>query len=97
MPKTRSPGGEASDPAADLLDRAGDVPAEDHRRIADRLAPAAALARLPVDGIDPGGRDTDEDLGRDRLRPLDLLHLEDLGPSELPHHHRLHAPIVSQP
>jgi hypothetical protein len=66
-----------------LLDHAGDVPAEDERRLADRLRVAPIAAGLVVDRVDARGRDPDEDLGLNRLGPLDVSELEDLGTAEL--------------
>ena len=79
MPKTRSPGSKRVTPRPDLLDDAGDVPADRERRRAEE---AAARARLPVDRVDARGGDAHEHLRRRGLRPRDVDELEHLGPAE---------------
>ena len=79
MPKTRSPAREPRDAAAELLDHAGDVPADGERRLAEE---AAARPHLPVDRVDAGGGHAHEHLGRAGLGPGDLDELEHLGPAE---------------
>jgi hypothetical protein len=46
-------------------------------------------AGLPVDGVEAGRCDTDQNLGLNQLGLIDLLELENLGPSELPGDDRL--------
>ena len=80
---------EAGDVGVDLLHDAGDVPAQDERRLPDGLPVPAALTGFPVDRVDPGGGDTNKDLGRNGLGPLHISQLEDLWPAQGRHHNGL--------
>ena len=64
---------------ADLLDDAGDVPADRERRLAEE---AAARAHLPVDRVDAGGRTRTSTSVGVGLGPRGLDELEHLGPAE---------------
>ncbi len=85
---------EAGDAGADSGDDAADVPADGEGRLAEDAGHPLARAGLEVDRVDPGGPNLDLDLGRDRLRRLDLGQGQHLRPAELVLDDRPHRPII---
>jgi hypothetical protein len=67
----------------DLLDHAGDVPAENERRLAHRSRVAAVTPGLRVHRVETGGADSDQHLRLHQFGPIDLPNLEDVGVPEL--------------
>ena len=80
--------GESRDAEAQSLHRAGDVPADGERRLAEE---AAAQAHLPVHGVDAGGGHAHEHLRRRRLGLRSVDELEHLRPAERLLGDRAHA------
>jgi len=71
--------GEPRHAVAELLDDAGDVPADRERRLSEK---AASRTNLPVDRVDPGRHRAYENLRRRGPRPGDLDQLEHPGAAE---------------
>jgi hypothetical protein len=82
-------GREVRDPRSDLLDDAGDVRAEDYRRL--EPARAAGGAELGIYGVRAGGDDPDKDLTRPGPGHLDVPLLEEIRRPELRCDHGSHA------
>ena len=82
---------ESRDAEAQSLHRAGDVPADGERRLAEE---AAAQAHLPVHGVDTGGGHAHEHLRRRRLRLRSVDELEHLRPAERLLGDRAHARVL---
>src|SRR6202008_2699611 len=74
-----------------------DVPADRDRELARARRRHPTPARLEVDRVHPGGADPHLDLGRDRLRSLDLLEPQHLRPAELMLDDRLHEADLRTP
>ena len=88
---------EAGHATAHLGHLAADVPADRDREVPHARRRSPSHARLEVDRVDPGGADPHLDLGRDRLRSVDLLEPQHLRPTELMLDDRLHEADIRTP
>jgi hypothetical protein len=81
------------DPRAGRFDLAGEVEAQSYREFKRHDVFHVSAADLPVDGIDAGGADADEDLAGAGSRLRNFIQSEGLGPAVLMDANSFHEPI----